>query len=350
MSRERCLSSYALGVRGALAVIGLWSWCVLCAPVAAQASDPSPAAAPTEQPTPAPAPAPPPPVPLVDPQPEISVYYRSLTAARVNPLGLFELFDASFRARLFESESDALRQNFVGIGLSAGLSPAFGRIGVMAEIQPLTLLRLWALYEIVGYFSSFDLMASFPSATSPYSDSAIRAGRAAGRPGYATYGGQLTLGANFQVRFGPIAIRDALRFVRASYALREGDRVFFDQLYDLQIPNDGWAVVNDADLMAVTDFGLVFGARYSFATPFNEDRHFAPGDDPSIAQNHVHRLGPIIGYTFERNPGSRFDAPMLILIAQWHLQHRWRTGADVDIGLPYIALAFQFNGDLLADH
>ncbi len=288
------------------------------------------------------------PLPLVDPQPEVSLYYRSLTAARVNPLGFFELFDLSLRARLYQSETDALRQNFVGIGMSGGISPAFGRVGVLAEVQPLTILRLWALYEIVGYFSSFDLMASFPSATSAFSDTAIRAGSGGGRPGYSTYGGQLTLGANAQVRFGPLAVRDALRVIRASFGLRAGDRVFFDQLFDLQIPNDGWALNNDLDVLFISDFGLMAGARYTFATPFNEDRHFAPGDDPALAANHVHRLGPMIGYTFERHPNSRFDAPMLILIAQWHLVHRFRTGADVDIGLPYIALAFQFVGDLLS--
>lgn len=279
---------------------------------------------------------------LVDPQPEVSLYYRSLTAARVNPLGLFELFDLSLRPRLYESESDALRANFVGVGLSAGLSPAFGRIGALVEVQPLTILRLWALYEFVGYFSTFGLMASFPSATSAFSDTAIR-----NQAGYATWGGQLTLGANAQVRFGPIAIRDQLRFVRPSFQLRPGDRVFFDQLYDLELPNDGWAVVNEADVLGLFDFGLMVGARYTFATPFNEDRHFAPGEDPALAPNHVHRLGPMIGYTFERRPNTRFDAPMLILIAQWHLVHRYRTGADVDVGLPYLGLAFQFNGDLL---
>ena len=287
---------------------------------------------------------------LVDPQPEVSLYYRSFTAARVNPLGLFELFDTSLRLRLYESDADALRQNFVGIGATVGLSPAFGRVGVLVEVQPLTLLRLWASYELVGYFSSFGLMASFPSATSSYSDTVIRDAGGMGRPGYATYGGQLTLGANAQARLGPIAVRDSFRAIHASFGLRAGDTVFFDQMFDLQLPNDGWGVVNDADLLWISDFGLVIGARYTVATPLHDDRHFVAGEDRSVAANHVHRLGPIIAYTFERNPNARFDAPTLLLLAQWHLLHRFRTGQDVDTGLPYLALAFQFNGDLLADH
>lgn len=318
-------------------------WCVLGGPVRAQSAPEAPEESPATGETEAPAPA----LPLVDPQPEVQLYYRSLTAARVNPLGLFELFDLSLRGRFYESDSDALRQNFAGIGLTAGLSPAFGRIGVLAEVQPLTILRLWAAYEFIGYFSSFDLMASFPSAASAYSDTAIRGAKDLGRPGYATWGGQLTLGANAQVRFGPIAIRDSFRAIMPSFQLREGDRVFFDQIFDLQVPNDGWAVVNELDVLGIFDIGLMVGARYTIATPFNEARHFAPGDDPALAQNHVHRLGPMIAYTFERRPGTRFDSPTLILLAQWHLIHRYRTGADVDIGLPYLGLAFQFNGDLL---
>jgi hypothetical protein len=201
---------------------------------------------------------------VVDPQPEEALWYRSFTAARVNPLGVFELFDASLRLRLFESESDALKQNFVGIGVTARLSPAFGPsgcVGVLAEVQPLTLLRLWASYEFVGYSSSFGLMASFPSATSDFGDTSIREGGGRGRPGYATYGGTLTLGAAFQVRLGPIAVRDTFRALWSSFALRAGDRVYFDQMYDLQLPNDGWGVVNEVDLAWVSDFGLVVGAR-----------------------------------------------------------------------------------------
>jgi hypothetical protein len=89
------------------------------------------------------------------------------------------------------------------------------------------------------------------------------------------------------------------------------------------------------------------GGRYTLATPLNDDTHFVPLEDRSLASNEVHRLGPLVAHTFERRPGTRFDAPTLILLAQWHLVHRYRTGRDVDIGLPYLALVFQFTGGLL---
>jgi hypothetical protein len=193
-------------------------------------------------------------------------------------------------------------------------------------------------------------MASFPSATSEFSDTAIDAQAMAGRGGYATWGSQLSFGANAQAKVGPIAIRDGIRFARASFDLRDGDRVFYDQFFDMQVPNDGWLVTNDLDVLYVSDIGLVVGARYTFSTPFNEDSHFEPGEDRTPAENHIHRVGPLVAYTLERNPGGLFDAPTILLIAQWHLVHRFRTGQDVTTGLPYLAIGFQFNGDFLSDH
>lgn len=285
----------------------------------------------------------------VRPQPEVSLFYQSLTAARANPLGLVSLLDMTLRLRLFESDSAVLAQNFAGIGITGGLSPAFGRAGVLAEIQPLTIVRVFASYEVVGYFSSFNLFASFPSALSEFSDTAIRERPGAGLPGYVTHGGWLTLGAVVQARVGPIAARNQARAVHASFQMRDGDRVFYDQLTDMLVPNDGWILTNELDVVGMFDIGLNIGARWSYGHAFYESRHVASGEDPNaIPDNDLHRLGLIATYTFEDNEGARFDRPTLVLILQWHLQHRYRTGADVHVGAPYAALAFQFVGDILS--
>jgi hypothetical protein len=36
----------------------------------------------------------------------------------------------------------------------------------------------------------------------------------------------------------------------------------------------------------------------------------------------------------------------VILLAQWWLSHRYRTGRDVSQGVPLLGIAFQFNGEL----
>lgn len=287
----------------------------------------------------------------VRPQPEVELRYQSTSAARVNPLGLVSFLDLTARLRLYEHDSPVLTQNFVGVGMTGGLSPAWGRVGVLAEVQPLTILRLYASYELMGYFSSFNLMASFPSASSDHSDTTIRDRVAQPeQASYATYGGQLTLGATVQLKLGPIAARNLFRAGHVSFQVRDGDRAFYDQLSDLLVPNDGWFLINDVDLLYVFDFGLVLGARWTYAHSFYEAQHYAPGEDPALAPDHdIHRLGLVAAYTFEDNQGARFDRPTLLLIAQWHLVHRFRTGADVHVGAPYVALAFQFTGDLLSE-
>ena len=43
----------------------------------------------------------------------------------------------------------------------------------------------------------------------------------------------------------------------------------------------------------------------------------------------------------------RFNRPTLILIVNWYVSHRWRTGQDVNQGFPYLVLGFAFTSDLI---
>ena len=112
---------------------------------------------------------------LHDPPPQFRLAYQSLLALRVNPLGLLEFANLIARYRLYESTSAALRDNHVGAGLTLALSPAYARIGGQLEVQPATVLNLWARYEWAGYFGSFDLFQSFASANEGYRDSLLDA-------------------------------------------------------------------------------------------------------------------------------------------------------------------------------
>src|SRR3712207_440765 len=89
------------------------------------------------------------------PPPRHRLVYRNLSVVRLNPLGLLDEARISYRYRLYRSESLALRDNFVSVGLAPALSPAFGRLGVVVELQPLTLLQLWGMYEFIGNFGTF---------------------------------------------------------------------------------------------------------------------------------------------------------------------------------------------------
>ncbi|MFZ5444272.1 MAG: hypothetical protein ACOZQL_30020 [Myxococcota bacterium] len=278
--------------------------------------------------------------------PQHRLVHRNLLALRYNPLGL--IYDARFayRFRLYETESKALRDNFLGIGIAPTITPAFLRVGPYVEFNPLTVLGFWAAMQFVQYFGTFDLLQSFPGAQSNFSDSAIKANSANRQ---VTNGWDLLIGANLNLKVSFLVIRSQARLVFGNYRLREGDRVYYDQLYDAALPNGGWTFTNDFDLLYQGfENRLVAGARYTMTIPlYDPTRHFDPNATDQTADNGMHRVGPFVGWTFKSEDGARFNNPTVFLLVQWWLKHRFRTGADTPAALPLLGLGFQITGDFL---
>ncbi|MEM7675795.1 MAG: hypothetical protein AAF449_07305 [Myxococcota bacterium] len=274
-------------------------------------------------------------------QPELSLAYENVSVIRANPLGLANFFYLSARRRLYDNDSILFRQNYVGGGVALGVSPAWSRVGGLVEVKPLTVWRLWARYVYVQYFGTFNLLASFPGPEADFSDSAIAdRSNVPGTENQSAGGTELTLGSDFQIKAGPIALRNFTRAYRADMNLRDGDTAFYDQIYDMLMPDAGWVVTNETDLLFVSRFNLIIGARYTYAKPFYDQ-----DDGPS---NVIHRVGPLIAYQFDGTLGGRIETPTLLLLTQWHIEHRWRTGEDVSQAVPYVGLGFVFRGNLLS--
>jgi hypothetical protein len=274
------------------------------------------------------------------------IVHKNTFAIRVNPLGL--LYDGrfSYRLRLYQHESKALRDNFVGVGLAPTASPAFVRVGPFVEFNPLSVLGFWAAVQFVQYFGTFNLLQGFPGAQSDFSDSAITANGPTNRD--ATNGWELTIGATFQVKVSSIVVRSQARLVRGEMRLREGQRIYYDQFYDVGAPNGGFFFTNDLDVVwQGLDNKLIAGARYTFTTQFYEARHLDP-NDPTTVNNTMHRVGPFFGYTFKIEDGAKFNTPTVFLLVQWWLQHRFRTGQDVSQAIPLFGVGFQTTGDFLS--
>jgi hypothetical protein len=203
------------------------------------------------------------------------IVHKSTAFVRVNPLGLGYDGRFSYRLRLYESDSKALRDNFVGIGVAPTVSPVFLRVGPYVEFNPVSVFGLWATLQFVQYFGTFDLLQGYPGAQSVFSDSAIKA-NSANR--LTASGWELTLGANLQFKVGPVLVRSLARVVNGNLSLRSGDTVHYDQLYDVLAPNRGWLLTNDLDVV-YQGLGnrLIAGARYSFIAPFYDStRHVDP--------------------------------------------------------------------------
>jgi len=125
--------------------------------------------------------------------------------------------------------------------------------------------------------------------------------------------------------------------------LRDGDTVFYDQIYDVLMPDRGWMLTNETDGLFVTDSGFIIGARYTFSKPFYEARNEG---GPNTPTNEVQRVGPLLAYVLDSSIGGRFERPTILLLTQWHIRHRWRTGADVDRAVPHVGLGFTIRGTL----
>ena len=281
------------------------------------------------------------------PTPESQIFYSNLTVVRLNPLGLQNQFELDFRHRLFDpGDSLILSQNYAAFTLAPILTPGLMRLGVAAKVQPLAILKLEAKWEYLNYFGNFDLLQSYEGANADFSDTAIADGGDAGN-NYATDGWQLTLDAEARARVGPVIVRNRFKAGYLEVALRNDDTVFYDQYFDLLLPRQGWFFTNDLDLLIQVSSNLIVGVRHAFMSVDYPAEAFEAGQPRTTDSSPTHRLGPLIAYTFFDEPGEAFNRPTVLLLVNWYLDHRFRTGQDVSQAFPYIVLGFAFTGDLV---
>ena len=277
--------------------------------------------------------------------PRHSVVYDNLLALRYNPLGLEDRLRVAYQLRLYDSDSILWKSAYVGVALTPTFNPALTRLGGRFEIMPIAILKLHAGAYFVAWHGTFEYFRSFPSALSDTSDEALDAGEDAGL-NYATTGYQVELGGQFQIKFGPIAIRDTFDFYRSSNDLHNGDRAFYDPRLDLMIGNDGWHLENDLDVVWISNFGLVAGVRTHLSHAWYDESDFAPGESSTNPNSPYWTSGLLAAYVFDVDWGSAFQKPTVIFLANWYLKHRYRTGQETTQALPYLGLAFRINGDL----
>ena len=71
----------------------------------------------------------------------------------------------------------------------------------------------------------------------------------------------------------------------------------------------------------------------------------------------LQRMGPVISYTFFDRGFTRFNKPTLLLITNFYLDHRYRTGQATSqvvpavfansSAIPYVVLGFSFQSDFI---
>jgi hypothetical protein len=325
-----------------------WSSSAVFALITAVASGASAAPGPATPPGSAP---PEPPEP-----PGTRLVLNNLLGFRYNPLGFEDQLRAGFQRRLYRSPSSIFRDNFLFGGVYPKLNPAFVKVGPSLEIQPLSIFNLRLAAEFVGYYATFGSLQSFRSPTDDYSDTVLRAGKDA-KQNYSTYGAHLMIEPMIQLKLGPIALRDKLAIEHWRMRVRDGDTVWYDSSLDTLVSSNGWVIANDLDALYLHDVGggsgtfqgarLTAGVRYTRVLPIYGERDFQRGDPRALADNGHHRVGPLCAFTFFDRGFSSFNKPTAVVIANWYVDHRFRTGRDVSAAIPYLVAAFAFQSDLL---
>lgn len=285
--------------------------------------------------------------PSWQPAPEWRLLLNNLLLVRYNPLGLEDQIRFGVQKRLYHHQGAALRDNFLFVGVSPRVTPAFVKIGPSLEVQPLSVFNLRVAAEVIAWFSTFDFLQSYPSPLAPHSAADIARGGEAGR-NYATRGVHLMIEPLVQLRFGDLIVRDKLALEYWSMRLRPGDTVYFDPTLDTLVAHDGWVIANDLDVL-YRAFGdrLTAGVRYAMVQPLYRAADYAPGEDAAANPNGHHRVGPLVAWTFYDRGPTALNKPTLILIAGWYLRHRYRAGAEVSRALPNLLVGLSFQSDLL---
>ncbi|MDJ0761360.1 MAG: hypothetical protein QNJ97_00105 [Myxococcota bacterium] len=283
------------------------------------------------------------------PEPEVlprhRLVYSNLLAFRYNPLGLEDRISLGYRFRLYNDSNLLWRDAHIGLAFTPTINPATTRIGGTLTVKPIAVLSLSAGYYFVAWHGTFDYLYSTDSATDDFSDSAIE-NPEQDYQGYSTTGQEAQFRAQAVGKVGPVVLRNDLIFFYGNLDLKGGDSLYYHSSLDALVPNSGWALTNDSDLVYLSDFGLIVGVRNSVVHAFYKDEHYGPSDDTENINTPTVRVGPLAAYVFYDRPSSWFNRPTLVLIVNWWLKHRFRTGDDVNQGIPYLVLGFRFDGDI----
>jgi len=323
-------------------------------------------------PPPEPVPTPPPPAPTPPPVEAPSKYpdgwrlmLSDLTLARYNPVGLETRARFGLQKKLYPSTSPATENNFVFIGLSPKLNPASAHIAAAVEIQPASIFNLRLAAGIQQYFGSFGYLQSFKTAASNYSDRRLAFNKdnpnASTEPQAALIG-HVSIHPMLQLKFGKIAVRALLQLDYWELDVRPLDVVAYEPTVDTLLPDGGWTLQTDTDVLYVTGTGLVAGLRHTWVHPFYEDRHFEnAAEHERVANDNAHqRIGFFGAYTLRDDGPSTFNKPTIVLIVSWYLFHKYRAGEPTILPpdhmsadyksrvIPYVLLGFAFESDFLA--
>ncbi len=273
--------------------------------------------------------------------------YQNVFVLRANPLGLEDRLTITYQRRLWKRHGALFEDAHIGAGPAINFAPSIARVGAFFQAVPLAILHLRAAYYFIGYFGDPPFKAHpFTSPNDEFGPDQIHE-LSEMHKAIDTYGGQAEFNALLQGKVGPVAIRNETSFFYNQIKLPGASDVFYDLRHDLLLPGTGWFLGNDSDILYVNDkHRFTVGARGTVFHVWYPDWVWEPGDARDDGANDHARVGPLFAYRFKDRPQKRFMRPTLYVLAQWWVKHRYRTGQQVNQGIPLVVIGFSFTGDL----
>jgi hypothetical protein len=273
--------------------------------------------------------------------------YRSITAARYNPLGLSSFFRLGYRhAALTGHQPPVLQSTYVQLNGIMTATPAYLRGGARFDIQPLAILNLVLAYEGIQFFGTFDSLQSFSTVNEDFSDAAQsrRTDKGLSR---VTNGRLLTINPTFQIRLWKITLVSSAEFVYTDIKVPAGDRFYYDLPYSLLAPRNGWMVGSETDLSFALTRRFNLGLRLAVYHAWYPAEAIAGATARADAITPIVYFGPTAAFKFRAiNGASRFKNATVFLILAWWLRNPYRTGQEVSAAIPYPTLVFAFEGEV----
>lgn len=269
---------------------------------------------------------------------ELIPTYSSTTGARLNPLGLFEQFQLRLTKPLSDSTDPLFVNTYVRGEATLFASPATIGPGVGITAMPINIMRLSASYTPIYYWGTFDSLQSFKTPNADY-----RPSEADERPAYGTWVHQWNVALLLQMKVKSFVVRNETigSYIHAN--LKNGDRVYYDFVWDIATPKRGWVIQNDSDILCLATDRLTIGIRNTLITSVYPDWVFA-GEARAPENLPTDRIGPIVAYKLSTDTTGKFREPTLFAMAQWYVASKYRTGEDVTRALPYLLGGINFSG------
>jgi hypothetical protein len=285
-----------------------------------------------------------------------------LTILRLNPTGLETRARIGVQKKLYPSAKKITENNFFFAGAFPKLNPASAHLALGGELQPASIFNLRVFGEVSKFFGTFGYLQSFSSANANYSDQTLADNADMPTPATepeAATSMRFSIQPMLQLKLGKIALRSLAMFDYWNFKTRNATA--YEPTLDTLLPDNGWTVSTDTDVLYVTDMGLAAGLRHSWVKPMYTSKHFLDASDEAAydGQNAHQRLGFFGAYTLKDQGPSTFNKPTVILIVSFYLKHKYRAGEPdtLDPGhdaddyrtraFPYFIAGFAFESDFI---